>query len=576
MKKIFVLFFLGFFLSVKIQAQIEAPDFLCVRGDTLFWDPPANACGPFVSYEVYASQDFQGTYALLASISDQNQLYFFHVNPGGDIWYFYLRSNYDCPGQTAVSSDTLDNRPPEVAPIQSVSVEDGQVVVTWKPSPSPEVFAYLIYRETPIGVIPVDTVFSGTSYTDLNAEPDMRSEAYFVNALDRCGNTSIFDAKHRTIFLEAELNPCRQSFSLNWNLYENWQNGVGSQELWVGVNGSAPAPAVALGAADTFYEFGNIKDGDIYCFILRAIEAGTGIASKSNEVCLLSDIVIPMRDMFIKNVTVAPNQEIVVNWVWDTEAEIKEIQILRSDMDQNYSAIQTQIPQFPLAAETTYTDALASPDDGSVFYKIKTIDDCDSVAFSTYGSTIHLSLSSPSLGANELAWTPFKLENAQATAYKIYKTIGADQSLLNTTDAAASHYKHEFDPDNFADARACYFVTASAILSAPDGNALSIESRSNTVCAEQDARIFVPNAFAPDGFNQEFKPLIALAENVAFEMHIYDRYGQELFVSTNAGEGWNGRKNGRPLPQGVYAYFIRMTETSGRIVQKKGTVLLLR
>lgn len=559
-----------------MQAQIQPPDFLCVRGDTLFWDLPSNSCGPFVSYDVYGSQNPGGPYILLASITNQAQSNFFHVNPSGEIWYFYLRSNYNCPGQTAISSDTLDNRPPEVSPIQNVTVQNGQVVVNWKPSPSPEVFAYLIYRETPIGVIPVDTVFTGTTYTDPNAQPGTMSEAYFVNALDLCGNTSIFDLKHRTIFLEAVVNPCRQSFTLNWNPYQSWQNGVGSQQLMVGVNGAPLTQAATLVASDTTFEFGNIKDGDTYCFVLQATEAGTGITSKSNEVCLTADIVQAMRDMYIKNVTVTPNQEVRVTWVWNTQAEINEVQILRSDMNLDYETIETQIPQFPLATENTYTDATATPEEGPFFYKIQTIDDCDSSAHSTYGATIHLSVSNPSLSVNQLTWTPFELENALVTTYKVFKIINTDQALLGTTGSAETSFTHEFDPDNLADARACYFVVTAATLTKPDGSNVTIESRSNTACAQRNARVYVPNAFAPNGFNQEFRPLIALADIAAFEMQIYDRFGQELFVSTNADDGWNGKKGGKELPQGVYVYVIRVTQTNGKIVQRKGTVLLLR
>ncbi len=576
MKQIFALLLLGTLWNTQMQAQILPPEFLCVRGDSLFWELPSNNCGPFVSCDIYGSQNASGPFILLASITDYTQNNFFHPNPSGEVWYFYLLSNYNCPGQTAIPSDTLDNRPPEISPIRNVTVENGQVVVNWQPSPSPEVFAYLIYRETAIGVIPVDTVFSGTTYTDLNAEPQAKSEAYFVNALDRCGNTSIFDLKHRTVFLEAVVNPCRQSLTLSWNLYQNWQNGVGSQQLLVGVNGGPLVPDATLESSDTTFEFREVKDGDTYCFVLQATEAGTGITSKSNEVCLFADIIRPMRDLYINNVTVLADQQVKVTWVWNTEADIHEVRVLRSDGVQDYEVIETQVPQLPLPAGNSFADASAIPGEGPVFYKIQTIDDCDSTAFSTYGATIYLQVSSASQGMSQLSWTPFTLENAQVTSYKVFKSINSDITLLGTVGSTETDFAHEFDPENLDDARACYFVEATATFTTPDGIAGSVESRSNTACAQRDARIFVPNAFAPDGYNQEFRPLISLADIAAFEMHIFDRYGQRVFASTNAGEGWNGKKDGRGLPQGVYIYAIRITQTSGAVVHKRGTVLLLR
>ncbi|MBI5916207.1 MAG: gliding motility-associated C-terminal domain-containing protein, partial [Bacteroidetes bacterium] len=85
-----------------------------------------------------------------------------------------------------------------------------------------------------------------------------------------------------------------------------------------------------------------------------------------------------------------------------------------------------------------------------------------------------------------------------------------------------------------------------------------------------------PNAFAPEGFNQEFRPLIVLGDLTKYEMRIFDRYGQEVFVSTVPDEGWNGKKDGRDLAQGVYVYTINVTQASGKKTEKRGTVLLLR
>jgi gliding motility-associated-like protein len=568
---------LGLFISIQLQGQILPPEFLCVRGDTLFWNTPTNNCGSFINYEVYGSQSQQGPYVLLTGISNASQDFYFHVNPSGEVWYFYLLSNYNCPGQMAIPSDTLDNRPPGISPIENVTVENGEAVVNWRLSPSPEVYAYVIYRETPIGVIPVDTVFSGNTYTDPSAKPEEMSESYFVNALDRCGNTSIFDAKHRTIFLEATVNPCRQSVTLNWNIYQNWTNGIGEQQLWVGVNGAPPAPVVMLGGgAVNSYELKDINDGDDYCFVLQAIEANTGIVSRSNEVCLTANIVQAIRDMYMKNVTVTPDNQVKVIWAWNTAAEINEIQILRSDQNLDYKSIATEAPQFPLAAESSYTDATAMPTAGAYFYKIQTQDDCDSLAVSTYGSTIFLTVTGVPGNINRINWSAFSLENAIVTTYEVFKIVNGTESLITSAGVSARSFDSNFDPTIPGEAQACYYVVATATLTTPDGSEVTIQSRSNTACASQKARVYVPNAFVPEGFNQEFKPLIVLGDVAEYKMNIYDRYGQEVFFSANTDEGWNGKKEGKELPQGIYVYVIRVTQTNGKIVEKKGSVLLLR
>jgi len=576
MKKFFTILSFGFIFLSQVSAQIQPPDFLCVRGDTLFWDLPTNNCGPFNSYEVWGSQSQGGPFVLLGSVTNPAQDFYFHANPGGGTWYFYLLSNYNCPGQSALPSDTLDNRPPEISPIQSVSVVNGQVLITWTPSASPEVYAYVIYRQTPIGVVPIDTVFSGNTYLDTNAEPDMQQETYFVNALDQCGNTSIFDLQHSTVFLEGVLSPCRQSVELNWSLYQNWTNGIGEQQVWAGVNGAMPTLAGTIGSSATSFEFKNLNDGDIYCLYVQAVEAGSGVVSRSNEICITADIVQAVRDMFIQNVTVTPGNEVSVTWAWNPNAEINEVQILRSPQNANYQSIHIQTPQLPLSPESSYLDGTAQPGTGSVFYRIQTRDNCDTLALSTYGATIFLTGESIAPNTNQLVWKPLNIQNAEATSYEIFKITGGSETALGTVSSTVTSFDDDIDPTNLADAQACYFVIATASLATPNGDVTTIRSRSNTACIEQDARIMVPNAFAPEGFNQKFKPLIVLGDLVRYDMKIFDRYGQEIFTSNNPDDGWNGKKGGKNLPQGVFVYQIRVTQSNGKIVEKRGTVLLLR
>ncbi len=576
MKVFFPLVIFTFTLSNLASSQIQPPDFKCVRGDTLFWDLPSNSCGTFNSYDIFISPDPCCNFTLLASVTDPAQDFFFHPNPGGQTWHYYLTSNLNCPGQTVLHSDTLDNKPPVVSPIRSASVENGQVVLNWQPSPSPEVFAYVIYRETPIGVVPIDTVFGGTTFTDPNSSPELQPESYFVNALDRCGNTSIFDTKHSTMLLEATVEGCSQTATLTWNAYQGWKNGIGAQELWLSLNGAAPILAANQASGITTIIYDDLKDGDTYCFFIRAIEAGTGEAAKSNEICLTAEVTQPVTEFFIKNVTVTPANEVEVTWVWNTSAELKEVKILRSNQNSNYQTIDTQTPPPPpLPAQNTFLDVSVNPSAGSIFYQIETTDLCDTVAVSTYGSTIHLA-AAPQGNTNLLTWSAFDLENAVVTGYDVYQILGGAETKIGSTGSGELTFPDPVDPTNPDEAQACYFIVATATLTAPGGETFTIESRSNTACAEQSARILTPNAFAPKGFNQEFKPLIVLGDLASFDMKIFDRYGQVVFHSTSPDDGWNGKKDGKDMAQGTYVFFIQVRQANGKVAEKSGVVLLLR
>ncbi len=73
--------------------------------------------------------------------------------------------------------------------------------------------------------------------------------------------------------------------------------------------------------------------------------------------------------------------------------------------------------------------------------------------------------------------------------------------------------------------------------------------------------VFAPNIFSPnqDGFNDFFQ--INVSGDIvieSFEMSIYDRWGNQVFVSRSIDEVWDGRIQNGDLLQGVYSYFAKI------------------
>jgi len=44
-------------------------------------------------------------------------------------------------------------------------------------------------------------------------------------------------------------------------------------------------------------------------------------------------------------------------------------------------------------------------------------------------------------------------------------------------------------------------------------------------------------------------------------MRIFDKWGKQLFFTTNPNLGWDGKYKGELVPQGVYYYFINFTDS---------------
>ncbi|HRF37954.1 MAG TPA: gliding motility-associated C-terminal domain-containing protein, partial [Saprospiraceae bacterium] len=71
-----------------------------------------------------------------------------------------------------------------------------------------------------------------------------------------------------------------------------------------------------------------------------------------------------------------------------------------------------------------------------------------------------------------------------------------------------------------------------------------------------EVRFHLPNAFTPnaDGLNDTYKGVGIMEGARAFNMSIWNRWGEMVFETDSPNEGWNGRKfnTGQDSPPGVY------------------------
>ncbi len=566
---------LGLLYPGQGKAQIAAPDFICVTNDTLVWELPVNNCGPFISYQIFAAQDPDGPFNLLTTIGNPAQTRFFNPAAQGQTWYYYLQSQYDCPGQPPVPSDTLDNLIPESSPLHYVTVNAGNSVeVSWSLSPSPETIGYIISRQNASGTTILDTVFSGNTFLDLTPEPDIQPETYFVTAIDQCGNASLVPPPHQTIFLEAgATDPCNQSMELAWTTYRGWNEGVARYEVWVSAN-SGPFNLDGT-TVNPSYTFLNARDGDNYCFYIRAIQNQGPFVSRSNTVCQTLEVFQPVDELAILEVSVTGDNQVDIRWFWDITADISEGSLLRinpgEDIPTPVSIIDPAAPRTP---ENLFSDQGAFPAAGPVIYRVQTVDACDKPVSSNTVSTVFLSGSNSGGTRNRLEWTIYL---GDVTSYKVFRIDdnGFVEEVASLSPGERT-YEDLIDLSNAALRNACYYVEATGTVTLNSGEERGFISRSNVICLEQSPEIFVPNAFAPDGKNRVFRPVLQFGTPASYSLAIYDRWGGMIFESKSLTEGWDGRHEGRPLPQGVYLYRLLMTRADGKEVEKRGVVFLLR
>lgn len=101
-------------------------------------------------------------------------------------------------------------------------------------------------------------------------------------------------------------------------------------------------------------------------------------------------------------------------------------------------------------------------------------------------------------------------------------------------------------------------------------------SYSNVVTLYGDAKIWVPDAFTPNGdqMNDEFLPKGIVS--APFQMHVYNRWGEVVYSTSDKTKGWNGQINGQPASVGQYMYRIEIEDSEGQKTVRTGAVLLIR
>ena len=89
----------------------------------------------------------------------------------------------------------------------------------------------------------------------------------------------------------------------------------------------------------------------------------------------------------------------------------------------------------------------------------------------------------------------------------------------------------------------------------------------------------IPSAFTPngDGLNDVFKP-IGMKYRQLVDFRVFNRWGEQVFYSNNAKNGWDGTYKGEPQEMSVYYYTVTVARPGGEgeNVIYKGEVTLIR
>lgn len=115
-----------------------------------------------------------------------------------------------------------------------------------------------------------------------------------------------------------------------------------------------------------------------------------------------------------------------------------------------------------------------------------------------------------------------------------------------------------------------YHVTATT----PEG---CIAKDDISIRVFNQAEIYVPTAFTPnnDGRNDLFKPVLVGIRELKY-FSVYNRFGQLVYTASKDAAGWDGTVNGIKQGTGAYVWMAEATDYKGNVLNRKGTVVLIR
>lgn len=575
MKSYLFIFILIISIIKPLSAQTPSVFNPCARilaglaQDSVTWQ--AQPCANFTEYRVLGRRGGVGNFTLLQTINNPAQLGFINNNNGESLWDYQIEMY--CGASSPIASIIFDNQRPVTPDLQNVSIVNNSPVVSWNASPSPEVIGYYLYKENPYNsgnFFPypsVNFLITGLQYVDA-AATDLRAR-YALVAVSPCnkgllgeGGIDGTTGPHNSINLTGSLDSCSQAVSLSWNTYGRWREGVQRYEIWVSRNNQPYT--LHDSTQNVNYIYNNAQDLDSLDFYIRAVERGQESNGAVTDIYSLRVFANrPMDFIYINNITVNPNNEIEISWLWDTDVDFQS-----ASLTANNQTIAN-----PVLSTVQYTDVSNNPNDSSYLYQLNSVDLCGYPVASGQGYNLRLQAQAGNNFTNILSWPAFSLAFAQVQSYEVYKSCNSQFVRIATYDSSQAAMIDPIDIGDPQQYNCCYYLVANSVLNLPNGRRLFISSRSNTVCALQQAIVYLPNAFAPQGENRFFKPVFVFKNSIRdYKMMIYDRYGKQIFETNNYNEAWRGENYG----QGVYTYLIQFTQNDGQTVQKAGTVLLIR
>ncbi|SFD35864.1 gliding motility-associated C-terminal domain-containing protein [Spirosoma endophyticum] len=382
-------------------------------------------------------------------------------------------------------------------------------------------------------------------------------QCFKIISQDVCGSNSIPSDEVCSVVADAQAT--NKKNTVNWQAYAGPLAQSQFKNYQV-IRNDAPLGAAIASQNTTTYSDTDVTCGTQYCYRLVATIGSSATATSTQTVitsapaCVtgisgtvpdnLGTVVVSVENNHPSIVTYLPTTGVPPNYT---------LVVSRADAG---SAAFTPITT--LASQTSYVDGSVDASTKSYCYQVTYQGGCGlELPPSQPACTILLTSSS----IKSMDWTsasPFTPDAVTDYSVELIDSVSTREKSVGIT----THYD-----------RSPSEVVYRYRIIAKSGSYISY---SNYQTFEREDRFTLPTAFTPNGdqVNDEFLPKGLYAER--FLMHIYSRWGDVVYSTTDKTKGWDGMVNGLPASPGQYAYRIEVIDISNQTIVRTGAVLLIR
>ena len=490
-----------------------------------------------------------------------------------------IADSLPCTSVSNIDGDLFqDITPPNIPVLDSVSVSGASLsILGWNPSTSLDTKAYIIYQN--IGGIwsPIDTVYgiNNTSYTNLLSNPDNGFESYCIAAFDSCMNTSPIGINQNTIYLTSLLDICSSKTKLMWTPYINMTTTLSGYRIYASENGGPFTLVGTNPSTNQSFDHTGLTANSNYCYYIQAFDNVGQNTSTSNQSCIFADSPELPEFIYLRYATVKNNTFVQIRCFIDTSAYVNSVKIMRANsLIGTFNQIGTAVVNN--SPDVFFADHSADFNQKSYYYKAIIVDSCgNEVLTSNIGRTIYLEAEAKQDMTNILTWNDYEDWLGSVSSYLIYRQIDDTPDITAIANVPFGLNTYIDDVSNFTEMQGKFMYYIDALEGNGNTYMFKDTSTSNQVLALQPPKLFVPNAFVPKGLNSIFLPMGVFVDATDYQFSIYNRWGQEIFATSDLKQGWDGRYKGSYAPAGVYVYSIKYKNSQNKYIEKRGIVTLI-